>query len=134
MTPGLVKCAKRKSYPSEVYKNHPTPERHHRFKEYRKIFKSATLRAKTNYYSRKSYECGRDMKKTWMIINSTVKPGHLPPSLLTKLKLDGKDIHKEKEIKREFTSYFASIGSLTANSVSESSYICDFTRYLGPSC
>ena len=43
MTPGLVKCAKRKAYLWEVYKNHPTPERHHRFKEYRNIFKSTTL-------------------------------------------------------------------------------------------
>ena len=50
------------------------------------------------------------------------------------LKLDGKDIAKEEEIKREFTSYFASIGHLTANSVSESRSNSDFTRYSGPSC
>ena len=55
-----------------------------------------------------------------MIIYYAVKPGHLPSSLQTKLKLDGKDIDKKEEIKREFTSYFATIGRLTANSVSES--------------
>ena len=35
---------------------------------------------------------------------------------------------------RVFTSYFASVGRLTANSVSELRSNSDFTRYLGPSC
>ena len=68
-----------------------------------------------------------------MIANSVVKPGHSPPSLPTKLELNREDIDKE-EVKRELKSYFASVGRLTANSVSESRSNSDFTRYLGPSC
>jgi len=52
----------------------------------------------------------------------------------TKLKLDGKNIDKEEEIMRKFTSYLASIGHLTSNSVSELRSNSNFTRYLGPSC
>ena len=130
----LVKLAKRKVYLWKIYKNHPTPERHHRYKEYRNIFKSATRRVKTYYYRRKFSECGKDIKKTWMIVNSAVKPVHLPPSLTTKLLLGGKDIDKKEEIKRKFTSYCASVGYLRANFVSGSSSNSDFTRYMGSSC
>ena len=63
MTPGLVKCANREAYLWKVYKNHLKPERHHRFKENRNIFKLATRSIQTDYSSRKFSECGRDIKK-----------------------------------------------------------------------
>ncbi|KAK2726924.1 hypothetical protein QYM36_007687 [Artemia franciscana] len=69
-----------------------------------------------------------------MIINPVVKPGHSHPPLPTRLKLDRKDIDKEDEIKREYTPYFASIGCLAANSVSEPRSNGDFTIYLCPPC
>ena len=63
MTPELVKRTKRKFYLWKVYKNHLKPERHHRFKENRNIFKLATRSIQTDYSSRKFSECGRDIKK-----------------------------------------------------------------------
>ena len=134
MTPGLHKSWKRKNYLWKLYKASSSASHHQRFKAYRNIFNSLCRKAKSQYYHRKFSECGKDVGKTWKIINSVLKPTPPPPSVPTTLIVDGKIVQGEENVQLELTSYFANIGKTTASSVSSTTPRCDFRAYLGPPC
>ena len=78
------------------------------------------------------FECGKDVRKTWYLTNSVLRPTPPLPSVPSMLILDGKTIQGDTDVQLELTSYFANIGKVTASSASSASSPCDFRAYLGP--
>ena len=56
------------------------------YKSYRDVFKSLIHRAKSDFYFRKFSDWRKDVRKTWKLMNSVLKPGLLksafPESIL----------------------------------------------------
>jgi len=131
MTPGLHKSWKRKNYLWKLYKASPSLAHHERFKAYRSIFNSLCQKAKSQYYHRKFSECGKDVRKTWYLLNSVFRPTPPLPSVPSMLIIDGKTIQGDIDIQLELTSYFANIGKATASSASSATSRCNFRAFLG---
>ena len=137
MTPGLLKSWRKKNYLWKAYRCSKPFSRDSRlqlFKAYRRVYNSLCRRAKSLFYHRKFSACGKDIRKTWQVINSVIRPSFLPPSVPSSVVIDGKNVEGELKVQDAFTSYFANIGKTTASSVSPSSYLPDFRSYLGPPC
>ena len=118
----------------KLYKASSSLAHHERFKAYRNIFNSLCQKAKSHYYHRKFSECGKDVRKTWYLINSVLRPTPPLPSVPSRLKIDGKTVQGDVDVQLELTSYFANIGKVTASSASSATSRCDFRAFLGPSC
>ena len=71
-----------------------------------------------------------DVRKTWYIINSVLRPTPLLPSVSSMLIFDIKTVQGDADVQLELTSYFANLGKATASSATSR---CDFRAYLGPS-
>ena len=135
MTSGLHKSWKRKNYLWKLYKASPSLAHHERFKAYRSIFNSLCRKAKSQYYHRKFSECGKDVRKTWYLINSVLRPTPPLPSVPSMLIIDGKTVQGDVDVQLELTSYFANIGKRLCNCFSEplATSCCDFRAFLnGP--
>ncbi|XP_065571426.1 uncharacterized protein LOC136034173 [Artemia franciscana] len=134
MTSGLHKSWKRKNYLWKLYKASPSLAHHERFKAYRSIFNSLCRKAKYQYYHRKFSECGKDVRKTWYLINSVLRPIHPLPLVPSMLIIDGKIVQGDVDVQLELTFYFANIGKVTASSASSATFRCNFRVFLGPLC
>ena len=133
MTSGLHKSWKRKNL-WKLYKASSSVAHHERLKAYRGIFNSLCRKAKFQYYHEKFSECGKDVRKTWHLINLVLRPTSPMPSVPSMLIIDGKTLQGDVDVQLELTSYFANIGRVTASSVSSATSRCDFRAFLGPSC
>ena len=91
-------------------------------------------KAKSLFYYRKFSACGKDIRKTWQVINSVIRPSFLPPSVPLSVVIDRKNVEGELKVQDAFASYFANTDKTTASSVRPSSPVPDFGSYLGPSC
>ena len=78
---------------------------------------------------------GKNMRKTWQLINTVLHPNSKRNNLPNKLISKGVEITNSKIIMDEFCSYFASSGKLISEDILVSaSSTSDFKKYLGPSC
>ncbi|XP_065562565.1 uncharacterized protein LOC136028666 [Artemia franciscana] len=134
MTSDLHKSWKRKNYLWKLYKASSSEAHLERFKAYRSMFNSLCWKAKSQYYYRKFYECGKDVRKTWHLIISVLRPTPPLPSVPSTVILDGRTVQGDADVQLELTSYFVNIGKATASSASSASSRCDFRAYLRPSC
>ena len=128
------KSWKRKIYLWKLYKASSSVAHHERIKGYRSIFDSLCRKAKSQYYHRKFSDCGKDIRKTWYLINSVLRSTPPLPSVPSMLILDGKTVQGDADVQLELTFYFANIGKATASSASSATSCCDFRAFLGPSC
>ena len=137
MTPGLLRSWRRKNNLWKAYKSakpSSSAARLQLFKLYRNVYNSLCRKAKSLYYSNKFSECGKDIRKTWQVINSVLKPSSRTSSVPSSLLVDGVVVEGELSVQEAFTSYFANIGKTTASSVSSSPSQPDYKSYLGPPC
>ena len=134
MSSGLHKIRKRKNYLWKLYKASSSVAHYEHFKTYRSIFNSLCRKAKSRYYHRKFSEYGKDVRKTWYLINSFLRPTPPLPSVPSMMILDGKTVQGDADVQLELTFYFANIGKATASIASSTTSRCDFGAFLGPSC
>ena len=113
MTPGLLKRWRKKNY---IWKAHSCSKpfscdsRLQLFKAYSRVNNSLWRKAKSLFCYRKFSVCGKDIRKTWQVINSIIRPSFLPPSVPSSVVIDGKNVEGELKVQEAFTSYFANIG------------------------
>ena len=137
MTPGLLRSCRRKNNLWRAFKSASPSMKaicFQRFKIYRNIYNSVCRKAKSQYYFNCFSDCGKDIRKTWQVINSVLRPSFQSPSTPSFLDLDGKIIEGELNVQDAFTSYFANIGKRTASAVGSSPSGSNFRSYLGPPC
>lgn len=91
-------------------------------------------KAKSLYYLNNFAACGNDIRKTWKVINSVLKPGSQSSSLPMSLVIGDKAVEGELNVQEAFTSFFANIGKNITSTVTLSRPKPDFRSYLGPSC
>ena len=94
-------------------------------------------RAKSSYYASKFLECKTDMRKTWKVINSVIRPSSHSPDIPTKLDIDGVLIEGPCEIKNSLASYFASVGEKTVKGLGGSAISLaqdQHLKFMGPPC
>jgi len=95
MTPGLLKSWRKKNYLWKAYRCSKPFSRDSRlqlFKAYRRVYNSLCRRAKSLFYHRKFSACGKDIRKTWQVINSVIRPFFLPPYVPSSVVIDGKNV------------------------------------------
>ena len=137
MTPGLLKSWRRKNNLWKAFKSAKpslNAARLQQFKLYRNVFNSLCRKAKFLYYSKKFSDCGKDIRKTWQVINSVLKRSSPAPSIPPSLVVGDVVVEGIPSVQEAFTSYFANIGKTTASSVRSSQSQPDYKSYLGPPC
>ena len=123
MTPGLLKSWRRKNNLWKAFKlAKPSlnAARLQQFKLYRNVFNSLCRKAKFLYYSKKFSDCGKDIRKTWQVINSVLKRSSPAPFIPPSLVVGDVVVEGILSVQEAFTSYFANIGKTTASSVRSS--------------
>jgi hypothetical protein len=88
----------------------------HKHKEYKRILKKVTNKAKNRYYEEIIKEAGTDSRKVWGCLNEIVDRKQLRHKIPSTFKANGKLINDTKEIANLFNSYFANIGKQMADS------------------
>ena len=100
----LFKLVKRNRYNPDVYKR------------YCNTLNNLLKIAKLNYYKQKFEATKQDLKKTWKIINSTIRPGK-KCSNITKLYNNNEVVSDPKLIAESLNSHFAGIGIALKNAL-----------------
>ena len=137
MTSGLLKSWRRKNNLWRYYKCatlSTSAIRLCQFKIYRNIYNSLCRKAKSLYYLNNFAACNKDIRKTWKVINSVLKPGSQYSSLPMSLVIGDETVEGELNVQEAFTSFFASIGNNIASTATLSRSKSGFRSYLGPSC
>ena len=91
-------------------------------------------KAKSLYYLTSFAACDKDIRKTWKVINSVVKPASQSSSLPMSQVIGDETVEDELNVQEAITSFFASIGKNIASTATLSRSELDFRSYLGPSC
>ena len=85
-------------------------------------------RAKINYYKNKFEYFRTEMRKTWELINSVIKPGYTKKTAIESLLVNGKSVRNDNEIADTLNNFFASVGSNISNNINSNH--TDHLKYL----
>ena len=102
-----------------------------RFKNYEKEVRNAIQETKNRYFNRNftAYKC--DIKKTWLVINDTLRRNKNKRDLPTTFNYNGLVLSDPKEIANSFNIYFASIGDKLSSEIkTPTNNNINFTSYL----
>ena len=98
------------------------------FSRFRNFVTLKIRAAKKSYYELKFQECRGDLKKTWELINKTIKPGHIiKRDNISKLIIDDVEYSSPSNIAEQLNLNFASVGRKIAESIPISS---DYRNWL----
>ena len=101
-----------------------------RYNLYSNILKSLMREAEKNCYKQQFEQCKNDIRRTWNIINSSIKPGKRYSAIL-KLYHDNKNITDPQQIADTLNNHFSGIGLALKNALPNRN-ANDFRRYLSP--
>ena len=114
----MYKLVKQNLYDNEIYKR------------YCNILKTLIKVARTSYFKYQFEQCKNDIRKTWSIINSTIKPGKKYSEIL-KLYHNNEIINDPKQIAEALNNHFAGIG-LALKEALPKRHSNAFRKYLPP--
>ena len=83
---------------------------------YKNRLKQLIRLSKKQYYSSKFNQCKNNVKQTWKLINTAIRPGRKNDNL-TKIIHEGTEISNEKQIANIFNNHFSSIGLELKNAI-----------------
>ena len=83
---------------------------------YKNRLKNIIRLSKKQYYSSKFNQCRNNVKHTWNLINTVIRPGKAR-SNLTKIIHEGTEVSDEKQIANIFNHHFSSIGLKLKNAI-----------------
>ena len=101
-----------------------------RYNLYSNTLKSLMRVAEKNYYKQQFEQCKNNIKRTWNIINSTIKPGKRYSAIL-KLYHEDKTITDPQQIANTLNNHFAGIGLALKNALPNRNNN-SYRRYLSP--
>ena len=123
----LLKCIKRKNLLYKKSLKNPTDANVDKYKKYRNKLNCTLRLAKKNYFSNLLEKEKNNMRNTWKVINSIIRPKTIKHT--EKFTLGNKTMTCPKQIATEFNRYFANIGPKLASSIHHKGK--DFSSYLG---
>jgi len=106
ITNSIMKCVTRKYDLFKQYKMNQIP--YERYNSFKNVLTSILRRAKIRYYSNKFDACIGDIKKTWHLANSLVKPKIVKTANI-ELEIDDCVISDQNDVARRFNNYFSSV-------------------------
>ena len=125
----LLKCIKRKNLLYKKSLKNPTDVNVDKYKRYRNKLNCTLRLAKKNYFSDLLEKEKNNMRNTWKVINSIIRPKTIKHT--EKFTLGNKTVTCPKQIATEFNKYFANIGPKLASSIHHKGK--NFSSYLGQS-
>ena len=104
-----------------------------KYKEYKKVFCKLSKLAEAQYYQKLFQNSASDYRKLWRHINTICSFAKKNKKLdvITKLKVDQKEVTNPSEICEELNHFFTSIGKNLASKLPQPNV--DFTKYMSPS-
>ena len=130
MTGALLKSSRTKSKLYLKYLKNPNSINKSNFTAYRNKFKSLRLKAERNYYETEFNKHSLNLKKTWTIIRSILRPGLNQPEI-DSLMIDGMKVDNPQIMADKFNDYFTNIGRTLADRIPKADH--SFRSYLKPS-
>ena len=101
-----------------------------RYKRYCNILSTLIKEARISYFKYQFEQCKTDIKRTWSIINSTIKPGRKHSDIL-KLYHNNETITDPTQIAETLNNHFAGIGLVLKEALPKRNP-SDFRKYLPP--
>ena len=87
------------------------------FRPYRNYVSKCICQAKDNYYAHKFDIYKKDLKRTWSLINSVLRPGtNTKSKSIERLVIDGITYRDKVTMADKFNVHFSSVGRLIAES------------------
>jgi len=117
MTTGLLNSSNTKNKLMLKKIKNPTEQNIYKYKCYIKIYNKTLRYAKKTYYEQIFRENSSNSKRTWKILNETIKKHNPSPDFSSKFMINGAEIEDPNTIAQEFNKYFANIGKQVNNSV-----------------
>ena len=120
MNPGLLKSWRRKNNLWKAFKSAKSLLNVdlQQFKLYRNVFSSLSRKARILYIPKNSLDCGKDVLKTWQVINFVLKRSCLAPFIPSSLSLPNLSllslqlVEGVPSVQEAFTSYFSILAKL----------------------
>jgi len=106
ITNSIMKCVTRKYYLFKQYKSNEIP--YERYNIYKNLLTSIMRKAKTRYYKNKFDSYTGDIKKTWDLANSLIKPKTRNATNI-ELDVDGCVISDQFDVAEKFNDYFSTV-------------------------
>jgi len=122
MTRGLLISRQNKLKLQKLHLNFPSPENTANFKNFRKIYNHLLREAKKLYYHQQIDSNIGDPKKTWNILNETIKKTKKSSCISSILTTDG-PTDDPQTIANEFNNFYSSIATKIANQINPTGQI-----------
>ena len=113
----ILACIKLRNSYSVLWKKNLFPG--DRYKQYRNYVTSRIRLAKQQYYSQKFHSLRGDIKKTWKLINSILRPNNCgkPKTFIKKIVCNNTEYEDEKDIAGIINDYFVTVGQSVQESI-----------------
>ena len=102
------------------------------YNNYCNMLKNLIRTSKKKHFDDKFNQCKNDVRKTWDLINTTLRPGRRNKNATHKLVLNNNTLTKPLEIAQAFNNHFSSIGNRLRNAIPRDN-MPNFKNFLPPS-
>ena len=127
ITYNLLKCIRRKNRLYKKFLRKPTEENKETYRKYRNRLNYALRLAKQNYFSNLLEQEKNNMKNTWKILNSIIRPNS--SKKFSEKFVSGNEVYTcPNKTASKFNDYFANIGPKLASTIKHTGQ--DFSSYL----
>ena len=117
ITKGIKNACKKKNNLYRHFLKTQTKETESRYKKYKNKLLWIIKQRKKDYYSEKLMENQSNTKETWGIINSVTKGNNVKSMYPEYFTREDLEITEPKKIANEFSKYFASVGTIVAKKI-----------------
>ena len=102
------------------------------YNNYCNMLKNLIRTSKKKHFDDKFNQCKNDVRKTWDLINSTLRPGRKNKISTHRLVINNNTLTEPLEIAQAFNNHFSSIGNRLCNALPRDN-IPNFKNFLPPS-